>query len=310
MDLVGVIADCAIGVDAQLMHALVWNESRGSPWSFRTEVVGEPRVYRSRAEAVREALRARTGSRPVRIGLTGLAVAPVQSNAQAIEELIEPCANVKAAARRLTELQNRCFRELRFGPETVRCTFALWRGSLTGQALAFADAVRADAAGARLPNFDLDERPDTTDPATPSATLRRPPRAPEATRSDVPTRRDPLDDGAGDRTLSEGEQARRAPLFVQPTGAPGAGERAVDQSAVSTPAAEGQRPRPAPPGSLFPARPQAAKPAAEPLSPRTSGEARDAAIPPSARTPASESPPRRLPPATVFVPPARDRGQP
>ena len=34
MDLVAVVAACALAVDPKLMHALIWHQSGGEPWSF------------------------------------------------------------------------------------------------------------------------------------------------------------------------------------------------------------------------------------------------------------------------------------
>ena len=55
MDLVTLVTLCALGVDPKLMHALVWHQSGGEPWSFSAPGEREPRVYRKLREAVREA---------------------------------------------------------------------------------------------------------------------------------------------------------------------------------------------------------------------------------------------------------------
>lgn len=309
MDLVSVIAACAMGYDAQVMHALVWNESRGAPWSFRTEVVGEPRVFRTRPEAVRQARRARSGGGALRIGLTRLPLAPERSEAQAIDDAFEPCANVTAAARRLAELQDHCARDLKFGDQTLRCTLALWRGSLTGQGAAFAQAVQADIAAHRLPNFDLDERAGPTEPPPLSAIARRPSREPDAgqvtgsPRDGGPPVRD------GNDAPSESDRARHAPLFVEPTAVRGAEERAAVPPSSSIHDRDKREARPAAPGDLFPARPQAVKPIDPPPSSSTES-VQNATDPPVARTTTGRPADAKPPSTSVFVPTTRGRGQP
>jgi hypothetical protein len=54
MDLVTLVTFCALGVDPKLMHALVWHQSGGEPWSFSAPGEREPRVYRKLRQAVRE----------------------------------------------------------------------------------------------------------------------------------------------------------------------------------------------------------------------------------------------------------------
>jgi hypothetical protein len=34
MDLVTLVAACALTVDSKLMHALIWHQSGGEPWSY------------------------------------------------------------------------------------------------------------------------------------------------------------------------------------------------------------------------------------------------------------------------------------
>ncbi len=310
MDLVSVIAACAMGFDAHVMHALVWNESRGASWSFRTEGVGEPRVFRTRAEAVREAHRARAGSMSLRIGLTGLLLAPERSDSQAISDALDPCANVMAAARRLLSLQERCSKELRFGPETMRCTLALWRGSLTGQGAEFARTVQADAAAGRLPNFDLDERAEPSEPPHPSATTNRPTRAPDASQVDGSPHDGALLRKDGETVPSENERARRAPLFVQPSGAQSSGERPADKPPSSVSTHKGREDRATASEVLFPARPQAAKTTEAPSPQPPPDSAPGAADPPSASTELTRPADIKPLSGTVFVPATRDRGQP
>jgi hypothetical protein len=72
MDLVTLIAACALSVEPNVMHALIWEQSGGEPWSF--SVVGEslPRVLPTIQDAIREARAARPDGDRIRVGLTGL----------------------------------------------------------------------------------------------------------------------------------------------------------------------------------------------------------------------------------------------
>ena len=51
MDLVALVAACALAVDPKLMHALIWHQSGGEPWSFSVPGERQPQVYRSAREA-------------------------------------------------------------------------------------------------------------------------------------------------------------------------------------------------------------------------------------------------------------------
>jgi hypothetical protein len=105
MDLVTLITLCSLGVDPKLMHALVWHQSGGEPWSFTVPGEREPRVYRKLRDAVREADALHTDP-PIRVGLAGLA-----TNAAAVTETtFLPCQNIAAASRQINQL-DRMFAE-------------------------------------------------------------------------------------------------------------------------------------------------------------------------------------------------------
>jgi hypothetical protein len=55
MDLVTLIAACALNVEPKLMHALIWKQSGGEPWSFSVPGESLPRVLPTLQDAVREA---------------------------------------------------------------------------------------------------------------------------------------------------------------------------------------------------------------------------------------------------------------
>ena len=89
MDLVTLVTLCSLGVDPKLMHALVWRQSGGEPWSFTVPGEREPRVYRKLRDAVHEANALHTYGL-IRAGLTGLV-----TNASAVTETtFLPCPNM------------------------------------------------------------------------------------------------------------------------------------------------------------------------------------------------------------------------
>ena len=89
MDLVTLVTLCSLGVDPKAMHALIWHQSGGEPWSFTVPGQREPRVYRKLRDAVREA-RSLGADGPIRVGLTGLL-----TKASAVTETtFLPCPNI------------------------------------------------------------------------------------------------------------------------------------------------------------------------------------------------------------------------
>jgi hypothetical protein len=112
MDLVTLVAACALTVDPKLMHALIWHQSGGEPWSFSVAGERHPQVYRSAREAVREAQTALPRGVPIRAGLTGLAAEPTSVT----EAMFTPCLNIEMAARQITQVVDRCT-----GPLCHRC---------------------------------------------------------------------------------------------------------------------------------------------------------------------------------------------
>jgi hypothetical protein len=100
MDLVTLIAACALSVEPKVMHALIWEQSGGEPWSF--SVIGEslPRVFPTIQNAIREARAARPEGDRIRVGLTGLSA----TTRSATAAMFAPCPNITAAARQTASL--------------------------------------------------------------------------------------------------------------------------------------------------------------------------------------------------------------
>ena len=151
MDLVTLVATCALTVDPKLMHALIWHQSGGEPWSFSVAGERQPQVYRAAREAVAEAHTGATTDLPIRIGLTGLAV----PSGSATLAMLMPCPNISIAARQITQLIDRCKVTPRFADHTIHCAIAAYRGSWDRPDNKFADAVLTSAATGDAPNFDM-----------------------------------------------------------------------------------------------------------------------------------------------------------
>jgi hypothetical protein len=150
VDLIALVAACSLTVDPKLIHALVWHQSGGEPWSFSVPGERQPYVWRSAQQAVAEAHRSAPRGLPIRIGLTGLRV---DSDAATLA-LFRPCTNVSTAARQVTELVERC----KIAPLTAdpaRCAIAAYGGSWDHPDNKFADAFLTSAAKGDAPDFDM-----------------------------------------------------------------------------------------------------------------------------------------------------------
>jgi hypothetical protein len=151
VDLVALVAACSLTVDPKLMHALVWHQSGGEPWSFSVPGEHQSYVWRSAQQAVAEAHRSVPRGLSIRVGLTGLRV---DSDAAALA-LFMPCTNVSIAARQVTELVERCKIAAPLTADPDRCGIAAYRGSWDHPDNKFADAVLTSAAKGDAPDFDM-----------------------------------------------------------------------------------------------------------------------------------------------------------
>jgi hypothetical protein len=149
MDLVTLITACALSVDPNIMHALIWEQSGGEPWSFSVPGEAMPRVLPTIQDAIREARALRPEGGRIRVGLAGLSTDPRSVTAV----LFAPCPNITLAARQITQLAERCKTTPR--PDPIYCTIAAYRGSWDQPDTRFADAVRATVEKGNAPNFDM-----------------------------------------------------------------------------------------------------------------------------------------------------------
>jgi hypothetical protein len=151
VDLIALVAACSLTVDPKLMHALVWHQSGGEPWSFSVPGERQPYVWRSAQLAVAEAHRTAPRGRSIRVGLTGLRV---DSDASVLAVFM-PCTNVSTAAQQVTELVERCKIAAPLAADPARCAIAAYGGSWDHPDNKFADAVLSSAAKGDAPDFDM-----------------------------------------------------------------------------------------------------------------------------------------------------------
>jgi hypothetical protein len=151
VDLVTLVAACALAVDPKLMHALIWHQSGGEPWSFSVSGERQPQVYRSALKAAHEARTALPAGVPIRVGLTGLAADPSTATAA----MFTPCLNISMAARQTAQLVDRCKTVPAFRADPIHCAIAAYRRSWDRPDNKFADAVQTSVAKGDAPNFDM-----------------------------------------------------------------------------------------------------------------------------------------------------------
>jgi hypothetical protein len=149
MDLVTLITACALSVDPNIMHALIWEQSGGEPWSFSVPGEAMPRVLPTIQDAIREARASRPDGGRIRVGLTGLSIDPRSVTAV----VFAPCPNITLAARQLAQLAERCKTASR--PDPIYCAIAAYRGYWDRPNTRFADSVRATVEKGNAPNFDM-----------------------------------------------------------------------------------------------------------------------------------------------------------
>jgi hypothetical protein len=237
MDLVTLIAACALNVEPKVMHALIWKHSGGEPWSFSVPGESLPRVLPTRQDAVREAQATRTEGNRIRVGLTGLSTYPRSVTAVTFA----PCPNIAIAARQLTHLIERCNTTSK--PDPTFCAIAAYRGSWDRPDIGFADAVRATVEEGDAPNVELpkDAYFDASDIASAMPT-REPNPAPSTPGSQSDDRR---------RGWSSALFATRS---TRPNGTSAGkqnGDRAAEEPRLLGPAAAVPEAGKAPVGSLF-----------------------------------------------------------
>jgi type IV secretion system protein VirB1 len=151
MDLVTLVAACALAVEPKLMHALIWHQSGGEPWAISVQSEPNPRVYSSMRDAIRETRAGPARNDTVRVGLAGLSIAPSKVAAA----VLLPCRNVAIAATQIAKLADRCKSHPRLKADTTFCAVAVYRGSWEQPDVKFAEAVATSVAKGDAPDFDM-----------------------------------------------------------------------------------------------------------------------------------------------------------
>ena len=229
MDLVTLITACTLNVEPKLMHALIWKQSGGEPWSFSVPGESLPRVLPALQDAVREAQVTR----------------PEGAHSRRIDGAFDKSAvsesrhvrSVTFAARQLTQLIERCNRTSE--PDPTYCAIAAYRGSWDMPDIGFANAVRAIVEEGSAPNIDLpkDAYFDATDIA-----FNLPTREAHAGLSTPESQSD-------DR--SRGWSSALFPTKSTKTDGRSAGDRTAEEVRLSGPAAAVPDPSKAPIDNLF-----------------------------------------------------------
>src|SRR5712691_2223189 len=132
MDLVTLVTACALSVEPKLMHALIWKQSGGEPWSFSVPGESLPPTLPTLQDAVRDAQATRPQRNRIRVGLTGLSINP----RSVTPVMFGPWPNVTLAARQLTQLVERCNTTSK--PDPAYCAIAAYRGSWDQPDIGFA----------------------------------------------------------------------------------------------------------------------------------------------------------------------------
>jgi hypothetical protein len=155
MDLVTLVTACAFAVDPKIMHALIWHQSGGEPWSFTVPGERQPRVYQTVREAIGAVRAVDRDDVPIRVGLTGLSADPRSATAA----MFAPCPNITIAAREIAQLGERCKTSPRFKGDPIYCGIAAYHGAWDRPDNAFADAVRISVAKNDAPDFEMPRDP-------------------------------------------------------------------------------------------------------------------------------------------------------
>jgi hypothetical protein len=219
MDLTTLVTACALGVDPKIMHALIWHQSGGEPWSFTVAGVHQPQVFRDVKDAVDAAHDTYPADVAIRIGLTGLSATPRSLAAT----MFAPCSNITIAARQIAQLAERCKTSPHFNGNPIYCAIAAYHGSWERPDNSFADAVRTSVANNDAPDFEM-----PAETAGGTAKVR-------------PAPRPPFQDSAGAPSAApdDRERARLSPLF--PVKSRPSDRSPIDDSARDRPAVEEQK---------------------------------------------------------------------
>jgi len=151
VDLVTLVAGCALAVEPKIMHAPIWHQSGGELWSFSVPGERQPQVYHTVRDAIGAVRAIDRDDIAIRVGLTGLL-----ANARSATALMfAPCPNINVAARQVAQFSERCKTIPRFKADPIHCAIAAYHGSWDQPDNRFADTVNASVAKGDSPDFDM-----------------------------------------------------------------------------------------------------------------------------------------------------------
>jgi hypothetical protein len=151
MDLTTLITVCALTADPKTMHALIWHQSGGEPWTFSVSGQRQPQVLQSMADAVASARDTQPDDIAIRVGLAGLPGTPRSVTAA----MFTPCSNIASAARQIAQFAELCRTSARSKGDPIHCAVAAWHGSWERPDNGFADVVRATVTKDDAPDFEM-----------------------------------------------------------------------------------------------------------------------------------------------------------
>ncbi len=103
IDLPAMIQQCAPNVGSTTMAAIIRTESGGHPWALNDNTIRISKQPRTKEEAISVAKELIARGHSVDIGLGQINSKNLPRLGLTVEEVIEPCTNLKAAAAILTE---------------------------------------------------------------------------------------------------------------------------------------------------------------------------------------------------------------
>jgi hypothetical protein len=138
-------------VDPKIMHALIWRQSGGEPWSFTVPGERRPEVYGTAGDAIGAAHATYPDDVSIRVGLTGPAGYLSIRDRGDVRTVSEhrPCGTSD------TQLAERCTASPRLKGDAIDCAIAVYCGSWERPDNAFADAVRISVANTDAPDFEM-----------------------------------------------------------------------------------------------------------------------------------------------------------
>jgi hypothetical protein len=150
MDLTTLVTACALTVAPKIMHALIWHQSGGEPWTFSVSGQRQPQVLRSMEDAV-GAARDQPDNIAIRVGLAGLPSTPRSVTTM----MFVPCSNIASAARQIAQFAELCKTSVRAKGDPIHCAVATYHGSWERPDNGFADAVSISVANDDMPDFEM-----------------------------------------------------------------------------------------------------------------------------------------------------------